>query len=432
MLKKISLLEILIFLVFLTSSFDIFLSINLFGYTFRFCQMISFILMIIALFKIIKEKKVIKPLGIIPLLLWLLTLIISTFNTPLINVNIAYDLWLIFNIVFIFSILNIFKEEIQINNIIKLYLISFVIVSIYGLLQFILPFFGIVPPFIAQWWKVGTIARINGFSYEPSYFSTYILMGWIILRIFLKYENTQFKKYKKYINIGFVILSLAMVLSSSRIGILMIVFFEILNLIYDLIICNSNRKQILKIILTIVIIGLIITLILFLINKYVYNLMFLLNGTGLFGTSSHSFSDRFKGMTDTLIVFSQSPLIGHGLGGVYTAVAQLNGFNIYLNSVQDVGIVQNIFAEVLAASGVFGFIFFIKYLFDLIYKPLYYSYKKIKSKKRSIILRTFSISLIFELLILIFNQNILRPYLWIHISLLCLIYEVYRRKYEKK
>lgn len=432
MKKKYNILHILLFLVFLSSSFDIFLSINIFGFTIRICQLISMILMVYSLYKIIKENKIIKPLGIVSFALWGVFLVASTFNTVLLKINIAYDLWLIFNFIFIISMVNIFKEDVDVKKIVELYVLSFTIIAVFGLFQFILPFIGINPPFVTQWWVNGKIARINGLCYEPSYFSTYLLMGWIILRILLKYVNKYFKDEKKLIITSFTIISLAMVLSSSRIGIIMIVLYEVCDFVYDFVMNKKDKKNNIKFLVILIIFLIVLGASLYFISKYVYNLKFLLNGTGLFGTSSHSFSDRFRGMIDTFIVFTKSPLIGRGLGGVYTYVAMLNGFDIFKNSVQDVGIVQNVFVEVLAASGIFGFIFFIKYLYELISKPLKLAATKIKNNRKKIIMISFVIALIFELIILMFNQNILRPYLWIHITLICLIYEIYRGKYEKK
>ncbi|MFU2074254.1 hypothetical protein, partial [Gallibacterium anatis] len=146
-------------------------------------------------------------------------------------------------------------------------------------------------------------------------------------------------------------------------------------------------------------------------------ILFLLNGTGLFGTSSHSASMRGSDALYTLETFLNSPFIGYSLGGVATAIAEIQG--IVVNSQAEAKLYEgmNIFLEILAASGIFGFLFFILWL-----KRLFKVSKKVsyicKEDTISFIILALRFSLIGELMLLMFNQNILRPYLWVLIGML--------------
>ena len=420
MIEKIK--YILLFLIFLTSSFDIFLSVEMFGYTFRICQLLIVILMFISMINIIKSRKIKIPLAITFLIIWAAFVLLGTFNTIIPSFNFAYHLWLIFNILILYGFTNYFGEKYNLKLIIKLYLLSFIIVSIFGIIQFLLPFIGINPPLVQQWWIPGQLIRANGFSYEPSYYATYLLIGWIMFRILFKF-NKSFIEDKKFIIIGFIVTTIAIILSTSRIGIIMLVLFELCNFVYNFFktLIDRNYKLFFTYLLAIICSLLGIVLIIYMIDKYLIDLNFLLNGTGLNGAPAHSFLDRFKGAIDVFIVFTKSPLLGYGYGGVYTEVALLNNMNVFNGNIQDLGVTFCVFAEALAASGIIGFIFLMIYFIIICLKPIIKSFK-LKNEQDKIFLISLAISLIFELIILQFNQNILRLYLWIHMALLSLFY----------
>lgn len=413
---------ILLFLIFLTSSFDIFLSVEMCGYTFRICQLLIMVLMIISIANIIKSKRIEKPLSIIFLIIWALFVLLGTFNTIIPSFNFAYHLWLIFNILILFGFTNYFGEKYDLKLVIKLYLLSFIIVSIFGITQFLLPFIGINPPLVQQWWIPGQLIRANGFSYEPSYYATYLLIGWVMFRLLFKF-NKSIELNKKLIIFGFIVTTIAIILSTSRMGIIMLVLFELCNFAYNFFktLVDRNYKSFLIYLGSIIGSLLVIILVVYFVDKYLIDLNFLLNGTGLNNVPAHSFLDRFKGAIDVFNVFTKSPLLGYGYGGVYTEVALLNNMDVFNGNIQDLGVTFCIFAEALAAGGIIGFIFLIIYFIIICLKPIIKSFK-LKNEQEKAFLISLSIALIFEIIILQFNQNILRLYLWIHMALLSLCY----------
>ena len=405
------LIYILLFCTFVTSSFDIFLTLDIGGFTFRISQIFCFVLLVIYLGIIIKNRKIVMPIGIKSAIIWGVILILCTFNTILPSINIAYHLWLVFDIAIIFCFTQLINDEDKNDKVIKLYIISFFIMAIVGILEFIISICGIEIPYITQWWIQGKLPRINGFSFEPSYYATYLIIGWVMCRVLVENHWREIK----HLLIILLTITLAIVLSSSRIGIVLIFLFEICILIKNII-----KKTHKKYILTMIILGSIgLLLTIYMLNQDNYR--FLLQGTGLNGSSAHSVTEREENLLNVLEVFKESPFIGKGLGGIYAEMANNKGLDVYSVDVQDAASGICVFAEILAASGIFGFIFFMLYIIKLIYLPL----KKIKEDiepKYKAVIKGLIFSLIMELIILQFNQNILRVYVWIHIAIISSYY----------
>lgn len=85
-----------------------------------------------------------------------------------------------------------------------------------------------------------------------------------------------------------------------------------------------------------------------------------------------------------------------------------------------------VFLEILAASGIFGFLPFILYIGILFVKPMQLV-KKLELENQKI-LTALLFSLLSEIIILQFNQNILRPYFWLHIAILSAYFTISKQK----
>jgi hypothetical protein len=323
-------------------------------------------------------------------------------------------------------------------QIFKFYIKSFYIVSLFGLLQFLLGLKGI-DLLISQWWIVGILPRINGFSYEPSFFSTYLVIGWgICFYLYLtKNKHSLYKNLKIPRVLG--IISLSIILSSSRIGIGVIGGCYIVSLLYEIFFKLAIRKTVCNI--------LIICVAYFSFTSYsglsVKDFVFLLNGIGVIeDLGNHSTEGRFDKAKATVKIFLDNPIYGVSLGGIPSALGKQDGIRIR-NQEQikassynggEVGYSegyegQNIFAELLAASGLFGFPLIISYFFLLFYKPLRLSIK-LKHFEDGHLLKSMLFAGFLVLFMLFFNQNILRTWLWIHIALINTCYFVYKKQHE--
>lgn len=413
---------ILCFLVFFTSSFDIFLNLKLGGFSLRFAIMIMIIQIILFIVYLIvtKLKKPIRFLGFTPFFIWFLFLIAFIPNTTILSRNIGYIIWLGIFSGFIMLLPYFIQSEEKFIKMIRIYILSFTIVAIFGLIQFTLGVLG-VNILIEQWWLEGRLPRINAFSYEPSFFSSYVLICWVTCFFLIIHRN----KLTTYFNarISFIIITLSLLLSTSRMG-LIFMFIIILgyafNQIKNTFLTFKIKKKAFPIFLSFVSF---ITILIASSFYYFEKIKFMFIGLGLFGFAHHSTSQRLSEFADTLQAFWKSPFIGYSLGGIPPAIANVRGTTISNQYQTKEFEGMSIFAEVLAASGIIGFMFFISFLVILFYK----SYKMVQALKPvnshfSNLLLALLLGLLFELLILNMNQNILRAYLWVHIGIVNLGY----------
>ncbi|MDO8068776.1 MULTISPECIES: hypothetical protein [unclassified Janthinobacterium] len=407
-----------------TSSFDIFLIINL-GLNFRISQIFLLFPICIVMASML-EKKFTVPLGLKWLCLWAVFILLFIPNGSFPERSIGYFAWLIINIATIFACVQIFSSKEKVRLLMRWYIYSFVAIALYGVLQFISPLIGLGSfLLVQQWWIPGVLARINGFSYEPSFYATYLLMGWVVCAYFMEVKNTLFSR--RVLKFCFLTITLSIVLSSSRMGLLMIILWYLQHPVrfFVKLACGKVDRKLAKIVLFMS------ALLICLVSAIVYvigidNIAFLFQGVGLFGGSSHSVNDRENGLRDTLTLFLNNPIIGTSLGGIAPGIAKLHGVTSLDFETVKLYEGNAVFAEVLAASGFFGFIPFMIYIFMIVVEPMRLARKL--PPEQAQILKGLGLALLFEFLILQFNQNILRQYLWIHISVMAAVYAVFKRQ----
>lgn len=420
--KTIRFSNLFYFLAFLTASFDIFLVMHIQGFTLRIVYLFIAIVFVLFIIRLIFKHKFKIPYGFALLAIWALFIIAFIPNTPLLTRNIGYAIWLLINISFVFVIANADTDSYKL--ILRLYLISFFVMAIIGLIQFALPILGLPSFYTMQWWVPNKLPRINGFNYEPSYYATYMMIGFATtFWLFIKGNTIGFSKKFFFVMVGTELV--ALILCSSRMGYLAIsilVMFTIFVFIINLLAKLKIKKKIILIILLGVIFG---TVGFGAMLKMSGGIERLLSGVGLKGASSHSVDARIKGMEDTFEIFKQSPIIGVSLGGVAPARAKILDLDINSNIDAKKTEGLNIFLEILAASGIFGFIFFIGYLVYLFVFPFR---TKINNKQDKVVVNALLIALFLELFLLTQNQNILRPYFWIHLGVISLVYRVIKDK----
>ncbi|MGN0384184.1 MAG: O-antigen ligase family protein [Eubacterium sp.] len=284
-----------------------------------------------------------------------------------------------------------------------------------GLVQFVLQFFDI--SFFVTLYT--DMHRCNGFSFEPSYYSTYLLMGWTICMYLLEKSNNTIISTRKLV-IFTTIITLALVTSTSRMGWMMMGVYIVFRAIIILFTRMNSKLSVWECLILLVAAVGIVFVAWGLYSALSGNTKILkyLNGLGIAGMSSHSISFRLRSQIETFEVFKNSPVIGCSLGGVDPEICYNRNikYNNRLN-----GISGNIFAEILAGTGIVGFLFFVRFLYVITCQK----YKKVKnsiSKHKKEILVAVIFALIMEITILQMNQNILRQPLWIHISIVCSLY----------
>lgn len=413
------LLVYLTFGIFLTSSFDIFFNLNLGGFNIRSCYLASFAYILFA----INQKEDARRfdfIGAFPFLIWFLFVSGFVYNSPFLARNIGYLAWLVFNLLVCYVLYSI-SGKISSNRFLRLYLISFFILSLAGIAQFLLSNLGI-HVLVTSWWRLNKFPRVNAFSYEPSYYATYLLIGFVMI-----YHLTFKQVYlfrKRFQMIMLVSIGSAILLSTSRMGILfvlMIFLFDFVKMIFR----SAVTLRISKInfgLSAAFLIGF-FTIVGVILNDPKLRARYL-SGTGVESTASHSKDLRIRQITDVYDVFILSPFEGYSLGGIAPAIAALRGdpANNQQKVKEHEGL--NIFLEVLAASGVIGFLFFLWWLFQLFNcnGTLAGKLRTNGFENEAIVTDALRKALIAELLILILSQNILRPYLWILIGMTNALY----------
>lgn len=401
-------------------SFDIFLVIPI-GFNFRAAQLIMLFPIALTLIQFMINGNFRYPVGFIFLVLWSVFIVIFIPNSDFPVRSVGYAFWLIFNLLTIFSMAQLFHKKDHVFLLMKYYIYSFVFVASFGLLQFLLSILHLGSPLVQDWWFPGVLPRINGFSYEPSYFSTYLLLGWVLLAYLLRVKSHFLNRSYQWT--FFLILSLAIFLSSSRMGwMMMLLWYMQYPFLFSLKLLRGKFKKSYFNYSVILVVSGLCMLVFITMYLGLEKILFLLSGLGLFGTSAHSSGQRFNELIDTLTVFTQSPYVGYSLGGVASAIARLRGVTV--TSLDDAKLNEgmSVFAEALAASGIIGFIPFSIYIASIIFKPILR--RRIWTPDFKEIILSMVCALAFIFVILQFNQNILRPYLWTHIAVLSSLFYV--------
>jgi hypothetical protein len=204
-----------------TISFDVFLVLNI-GPNIRIAQLFFIIPMMLGLLRAVVVK-VKWPIGFSSLLLWMIFIFAFVPNSGYIPKGVGYAGWLAFNIIFLFTTVQMFSTEEKLLALIRWYIHSFAFVGSFALMQFALGISGLGAPLITQWWIPGALPRINAFSYEPSFFVTYLIFGWVFVLYLrcLKVPILPFRLLTFYA----VILTAALIVSGSRLGLLMMLLW---------------------------------------------------------------------------------------------------------------------------------------------------------------------------------------------------------------
>jgi hypothetical protein len=353
-------------------------------------------------------------LGFVPAFIWLLFLIAFIPNTTIIVRNVAYIFWLLVYLLFVLAISSLIKNKNDFYSLFKRYIQSFSWIATFAIAQFVLGMLHI-DILIQQKWLNG-LPRASGFSYEPSYLATYLIIAWSVCFYLIISKS----KYLKELHIfrTIILCSLAILLSGSRMGNLFILLIPSLYIVFSARTIPTKftlQKRALKYLFMISFI--VISSLIYFSYNFDKALVYL-NGLGLYGTVNHSYVYRANDQEDTFKAFKKSPFIGYSLGGLPTQIALIRGKIITTQKQAKNYEGMNIFAEVLAASGIIGFLFFAYFLFSIFKKSIsFYNKYVIIDYEYCIIGRALLLGLLCELAILAMNQNILRAYLWVHIGM---------------
>ncbi|HTF80610.1 MAG TPA: hypothetical protein VL947_02755 [Cytophagales bacterium] len=331
--------------------------------------------------------------------------------------NLLYVVWLTIYLLFMLS-LGPFAERKYFLKLIRVYVYSNIFISIVGIVQFVLFFVGI-DFYLAQVFA-SNFPRVNGFSYEPSYYATFLITGFVTNLYLLNHKSAYFSYPLLLINQA--LMFIAIFLSTSKLvipimllSLLLVSFKDVLRKMF------SNFSIYMKDLALVPILMLTLLIPIYYIVFDFEKVRFLFDGLGIAGGVSHSVTFRERDLDATYKAFTQSPVVGYSLGGVASAIGEIRGVRVTNNELAKENEGMNVFIETLAGSGIIGFLFFIWFLFSLFKKPLAAA-KRLERKdheyESGILLRALFWGGLILLFMLNFNQNILRPFLWIHFAML--------------
>jgi O-Antigen ligase len=395
----------MIFLICVTAftiSGDVFFELRVGGFTLRAYQFLLIPVLLKGMFEMFRG---LWPVGFGKLLLWTMFILLFIPNTTLLTRNFYYGAWLVSSVLMVLGITAVVDTPQRLRTVLRWYTYSFAFSAAFGLVQFFMPLAGLPGPLVQEWWIPDRLARINGFTYEPSYFATYMITGWVL---------TDYLIMKKYhlpgLKFTFWLVTAALVLCTSRAGWMVMGLWLVIRAYWYLQTEPIPWKWIA--------IGLsaIVGAVLFVnvgMGVTWEDVEFLTTGMGVIDeTGSFSAEGRWDHTMDTLNVYAHHPIIGVSLGGVAPEIARLDGYGVTDND--DVKSSEGLCttAEVPAASGTFGFIFYVWYIYILC-RCMF----QLQTSETTIA-SALGWSLIMLMVILQLDQNILRGYLWLHIAIL--------------
>lgn len=412
----------------ITSSFDIALVFDV-GGTLRLAQILMVFVVLGALGKIAQDGIILWPQAGMSLVIWcgVQFIFFPLSLTPAIGAS--YNFLLFFTIFGVFAVLQLYGRSDYTESLMKIYLSSYVFVAFFGLFQLVSPSLHLGTYFVTEWILHGKFPRINGFCYEPSYYATYMVMGWITM-LDLRASRARITCAQKWKWLT-VILGVAMFLSTSRTAWIIMAIEGLsrgIPVAYRKLKRESaklsvgdlriQRPRLGLLVAGIALSGVVLAAMLAVAS--IVDPKIFLSGTGLNHTSSQSVTDRSSRSVDTFEVFLEHPWMGQSLTGVAGRVAELHGHQLI--SVDDLRIWWGfpVILEVLAASGIIGFIPFL-WFFGAITVGNWGLIRGRWPEERAKWLRALVRALVFECIILLGNQNLLRVYLWFHVTMVVVI-----------
>jgi len=311
----------------------------------------------------------------------------------------------------------------------RIYLLSYIFVGLFGLLQFATPLLGLPGILVQQWLLHGKFARINGFSFEPSYYATYMMMGWIML-LELRISKARITNGRLW-RWATVAVTATLLLSSSRsawLVMLVEVVARLLPAFWGGVRHTFQRfvhgRLVVRIPTFRLLLNSLILLFLSGVGFYYFaqrvDPIRLLAGTGLANQAAHSYNDRANAAADTFDMFLEHPFIGRSLGGV--PINRAMRHNVVVLSMAEVRLYWGfpVELEVLVASGLIAFIPFVMFFYTYTFGAMKLA-KRYWPSEQAKWVNALARAMIFEWLVLLTDQNLMRVYFWFHVTMVALV-----------
>lgn len=420
--------QICCFMALLFASADVWPKLSL-GFTFRLSQLFIY-LCIPLLIPTLRHAGIRSFPGSMWCLAWLLwTCVTLPFSLFLLR-SVGYAFWLASNLLIFFAFTQSFRSSEEASRLLDWLLWSFLLLAIFGILQLIGALVGI-DVLVSEWWVKDKIPRVNGLSYEPSYYATYLITGWVMSTYFLEMRVSGVSR--RLVRATAWCTTIALFLCTSRLGWGLMCAWLLLRGSVRFVRFLLGIHVSFRILRRNILISLLLPIFLALLPVVAPDrfeilrddAIFFVGGIGLFGTSGQSAEDRENGLQQTFNAFVEHPVAGAGLGAVSVEIAAQNHSAVETleDAKQNEG--MSIFIELLASVGLVGFGIVLGFYFDLLLK--YWRVYAAASADLRLQLRGLSWGIAWILLALQFNQNFLRIYLWMDIAVLVTIVAAHLR-----
>lgn len=283
-----------------------------------------------------------------------LTLPLSSF----VERTLPFAIWAFTDALILFVFVQYFRTEADLRRLVSCFLGSFVVLSLFGVLQFVLALFGI-DLLVAQWIVEGRLARVNGLSFEPSYYSTYMLVGWAA-SLYLLEKRAPFPSRRLQLACA-LSSTTALVLCTSKLGWGFMLGYAAIRLLRQGVLILMRAKIRLRTAALLSALPLAAALltaaVLAGMQRFATTLAamsILLAGLGVAGQPAHSVMPRIHWTERTWDVFLSHPVTGSGIGAVAKDIAVEYGGLV--ESVEDGKKFDglNVSAELLASTGIVG------------------------------------------------------------------------------
>jgi O-antigen ligase len=407
----------LCFLTILFASGDVWPVIRV-GFTFRFAQVGTLLAAVLLLSD--RNLRIRGFPGIVWLygfILWVtLTLPLSLFFER----SVGYVLWAITDVLTIVTFVHYFDTESRMHTLIRWYCIGFIGLSWFGLIQLLLGLRGI-DLLVQEWWIPGRLPRVSGLSYEPSYYATYLIPGWVFSAFLVETKAALPKP--RLVWTCLISTTLALVFSTSRMGwlmmILWILFRGLARTLRALLRGVVGRRSLVGTWSTVLAAVLVGTLLVQYGNQVAASVrggIFLFQGVGLFGESSSSSTSRLDDFESTWTAFKERPVIGSGIGALPVEIAGQADEEVVSIEEAKAHEGMSVLVELLASTGLIGG--FLTLAFAVTVVLSYRHGWSVASPPHRNILSGVAWGVVWILLILQFNQNFLRIYLFVDLAVL--------------
>jgi len=415
-----------------TASFDTFLNFDL-GGSLRLCQILMVLVCIAGLANAIQNGTVLWPRGSASLALWVVVQALLLPLSGVISIGLEYFAMLLFLVFGIFALVQLYGHSDLVESLMRVYMLSYVLMGAFGVFQLAAPLLGwtaIADLTVRQWIVHGKIARINGFCFEPSYYATYLVMGWIML-VELRVSGAKIASGRGWKYATWIV-SAALFLSTSKTAwIIMLIelaarLFPSLQRGITGFFREWNRgRWMVRVPRARTIKNLLLGCVVFLagclfFSQYIKDPAIFLSGSGLGHQPSHSLDDRAGAAKDTINAFKEHPFVGRSLGGVSVYIASRNGVQVATLMQAHKYWGFPVLMDVLVGSGVFGFIPFLVFVYANTFGALRLATRR-WPEERAKWLRALARAMVFEWLVLMTDQNLFRVYIWFHISMVAVV-----------